>query len=103
MSANPAQEKHGPGGHYSSRNPVPNIQRFIQSLDADKKQRDAALDAKMRTNQNNSEVREHQEGQPTGIKGTRKTVTDPTTGNEVTIEDVDANFMKAVQDPVVRA
>ena len=34
-----------------------------------------------------------------GKAGTMKTVTDPTTGNEVQIEDVDKDFMKAVEDP----
>ena len=36
-----------------------------------------------------------------GEAGTRKTVTDPTTGKKVTIEDVNKNFMKSVQDPQV--
>jgi hypothetical protein len=98
MSAN---EKRAPGGHYSGKNPIPNIQRFIESLDADKKHRDAQLESQLKANQFNGEVKEHTEGQPTGVKGTRKVVTDPTTGNQVQIEDVDASFMKAVEQPVV--
>lgn len=98
MSAN---ERKVPGGHYSGRNPVPNIQRFIETLDSEKKQRDKKLEDEMNANKLNGEVRDHAQGQPVGIKGTRKTVTDPTTGNQVQIEDVDANFMKAVKDPVV--
>lgn len=34
-----------------------------------------------------------------GKEGTLKTVHDPTTGKEVQIEDVDKNFMKAVENP----
>lgn len=36
-----------------------------------------------------------------GKEGTLKTVHDPTTGKEVQIEDVDANFMNAVENPQV--
>lgn len=98
MSAN---EKKIPGGHYSGRNPVPNIQRFIESLDSEKKQRDAKLEEDMKANKGDEEVKDHTPGGTVGVKGTRKTVTDPTTGKQVQIEDVDANFMKAVKDPVV--
>jgi hypothetical protein len=90
-----------PGEHYSGRNPVPNIQRFIESLDADKKNRDAQVEAEMKANRSNGEVKDHVESQPKGVKGTRKTVTDPTTGNQVQIENVNAEFMKAVEQPVV--
>ncbi len=98
MSAN---QKTAPGGHYSGRNPVPNIQRFIESLDADKKNRDAQLEAEPKANRPNGEVKDHTDSQPKGIKGTRKWVTDPTTGNQVQIEDVNADFMKAIKQPVV--
>lgn len=90
-----------PGGHYSGRNPIPNVQRFIASMDADKKNRDAKIDAEMDANQTNGEVKDHKPGQPAGVKGTRKIVTDPTTGKQVQIEDVNADFMKAVEEPMV--
>jgi hypothetical protein len=91
--------KKGPGGHYSGANPIPNIQRFVESLDKDKKQRDAKINEQMKAGQ--SDVTPHKQGQPTGVEGTRKTVTDPTTGRQVQIEDVNANFMKAVDNPQV--
>ncbi|TVY54197.1 Meiotically up-regulated gene 190 protein [Lachnellula cervina] len=92
--------KKGPGGHYSATNPIPNIQRFVESLDKDKKQRDAKLDEQMRSKQpNSSEARDHKQGKPQGEAGSRKVVTDPTTGNEVEIEDVNAEFMKAADNP----
>lgn len=36
-----------------------------------------------------------------GIKGTQKTVTDPTTGREVVIEDINKNTMDRVKNPMV--
>lgn len=94
--------KKGPGGHYSGTNPIPNVQKFIQSLDADKKERDAQIEARMKANGNaGSDVQEHKPGKSVGIAGTRKTVTDPVTGKEVQIEDVNADFMKAVDNPKV--
>jgi hypothetical protein len=95
--------KTAPGGHYSGRNPVPNIQRFVESLDRDKKARDAQFEAQSKVVEGHagSDVKEHSSGQPTGVKGTRKTVTDPTTGKNVQIEDVNADFLKAVDEPFV--
>jgi len=48
-----------------------------------------------------SGVQDHKPSQPTGVAGTRKTVTDPTTAKEVQIEDIHADFMRAVDDPKV--
>jgi hypothetical protein len=92
--------KKGPGGHYSGANPIPNIQRFVESLDADKKARDAKIND---TANGMSDVQDHKPRQPVGVAGTRKTATDPTTGKEVQIEDVNADFMRAVDDPKARA
>jgi hypothetical protein len=78
--------KKGPGGYYSGANPIPNIQRFIQSLDADKK---------------DSDRQDHKADRGDGISGIRKAVTDPTTGRDVEIEDVNADFMEAVENPQV--
>lgn len=99
--------KYGPGGHYSGRNPIPTVQKFIENLDKDKKERDARLaEAQKQAHANGppkagADVKEHKEGKPKGVPGTKKTVTDPTTGNEVEIEDVDAEFMKTVEHPTL--
>jgi hypothetical protein len=93
--------KKSPGGHYSGANPIPNIQRFVESLDADKKARDAKINEEMKA-KGSSDIQPHKQGQPVGVAGSRKTVTDPTTGREVQVEDVNADFMKAVEDPKVR-
>jgi hypothetical protein len=95
------EHKKGPGGHYSGSNPVPNIQKFIESMDRDKKNRDARIDAEMKVGTAGSDVKEHKNGQNVGVKGSRKMVTDPTTGKQVQIEDVNADFMKSVEDPQV--
>lgn len=94
--------KSAPGGHYSGKNPIPNIQKFVEGLDKDKKERDAKINEQAKAKPTTSpEVKDHQNGQPTGVEGSRKTVTDPTTGREVQIEDVNADFMKAVENPQV--
>jgi hypothetical protein len=96
------QHKKGPGGHYSGNNPIPNIQKFVESLDKDKKQRDSQIEEQLKAKQGQrGDAQDHKDGQPTGTPGTRKTVTDPTTGKEVQIEDVNADFMKAVENPQV--
>lgn len=93
--------KKGPGGHYSGANPIPNIQRFVESLDADKKNRDQKINEQMQ-NKNNSEAVDHVNGPKAGVSGTRKQVTDPVTGREVIIEDVNKDFMESVDNPQVR-
>ncbi len=99
------EHKKGPGAHYSGANPVPNIQRFIESLDADKKQRDAK-NAEISGEQANqtvgpTELDSHKNVRPQGNVGTKKTVTDPTTGRQVQIEDVNSQFVKSADNPKV--
>lgn len=92
--------KKGPGGHYSGANPIPNIQRFVESLDADKKERDKKINDQMQ-NKNAGEAVDHVNVQKLKAPESRKVVTDPVTGKEVTIEDVNKDFMKAVINPQV--
>lgn len=74
----------------------------MRNLDRDKKDRDQKLDESRRqNNQGQSEIKPHTETK-VGKEGTLKTVHDPTTGKDVQIEDVDADFMKAVENPQVR-
>ena len=74
----------------------------MQNLDKDKRDRDQKLDESRRQlDQPQSDVKAHRETKA-GKEGTRKTVHDPTTGKEVQIEDVDASFIKAVENPQVR-
>ncbi|CAL8580352.1 hypothetical protein XPA_006081 [Xanthoria parietina] len=94
------QQQHKPGGYYSGRNKIPDIKTFVQNLDKDKKERDQRLDEERKANSSHGGG-DAQPHKPTnaGKEGTRKTVRDPTTQKDVQIEDVDANFMKAVEDP----
>jgi Ca2+-dependent lipid-binding protein len=64
---------------YSSRNPVPNVPRFL----AEQAKKVAPVKEKKDDNK------------------TRREVIDPTTKNKVMIEDVDRDYAKAVRDPHV--
>lgn len=93
-----SNQKKGPGAHYSAANPIPNIQKFVQSLDAEKRERDARIEEAMKAKK--AGVTEHKPTQHV-MSGSRKMVTDPTTGREVEIEDVNKDFMKVVDNPIV--
>jgi len=101
------QPKKAPGGHYSGSNPIPNIQKFVQSLDKDKKERDAKIEADLKKAKaggqpiGGSEAVDHIQDSKTGSSGTKKNVTDPVTGREVEIEDVNEDFMKSVDNPML--
>jgi len=95
------QEHHLPqrGGYYSGRNRIPNIKEFAAALDRDKKQRDAKIDEETKhKGTTGSGVKDHKNSGHGGA-GRGRVVMDPVTGKEVTIDDVDVDFMKAVEDP----
>ncbi|KAL9025781.1 MAG: hypothetical protein Q9196_005456 [Gyalolechia fulgens] len=92
------QAQHHPGGYYSGKNKIPDIKTFVQNLDKDKRERDQRLDDARTADQGKGEAKPHQVSKA-GKEGTRKTVHDPTTQKEVQIEDVDASFMQAVENP----
>jgi hypothetical protein len=95
------QNKKGPGGHYSGANPIPNIKKFVEGLDADKKRRDEEIERQMKEGNGQGEAVPHTPARDTGTSGTKKTVTDPVTGKQVDIEDVNDEFTKRVENPVV--
>jgi hypothetical protein len=95
-----------PGGHWSANNPIPTIQKFIENLDKEKKERDKSIDEEnrqKRDSEKEAQKREKDEERRAAIphkpeesrrhKPTRM-VTDPTTGREVKIEDVGRDFVK---------
>lgn len=96
------QQQHAPGGHYSGANPVPTVKKFIENLDKDKAARDRKLDEQERERKKQAaatgEAVPHKP-QKAGLEGTQKVVTDPTTGREVTIEDVSKSMMDQVENP----
>lgn len=79
------QEKVVPSGqHYSGTNRIPNIKQFMDSLDSEKKRRDAQIDAQLLNrarpgDKPSGEVSEHTASEATGGKR-RRIVTDPVTG-----------------------
>jgi len=90
------------GQHYSGRNRVPNIKQFMESLDRDKKRRDAQIDASAEESEKvGGEASDHVVTTPKRGGKNRRTVRDPVTGQDVEIEDIDSSFMKAVKDPQV--
>ncbi|CAK7265921.1 hypothetical protein SEPCBS119000_001758 [Sporothrix epigloea] len=96
------QEKVVPSGqHYSGTNRIPNIKQFLDSLDKEKKTRDADIDSRQLQKQHqgkNGEISEHTDY--SAVKGKRqRVVTDPITGNEVEIDDMDGKLLDAVKNP----
>jgi hypothetical protein len=97
------QQQHAPGGHYSGANPVPTVKKFIENLDKDKKERDRKLDEAAAANKtgraNGSGDAVPHKPTKMGVEGTQQTVTDPTTGKQVVIEDVSDKMMESVKNP----
>ena len=83
-------------------NKVPTVSKYLANLDKEKQERDRRLD-ELKQNQSNPRVGDAVPHVNEGKKeeGPRKTVTDPTTGHEVQIEDVNKEFVKAAKDPKV--
>ncbi|KAM7208594.1 putative meiotically up-regulated protein [Naviculisporaceae sp. PSN 640] len=100
LNADPNEQVYPGGQPYSGRNRVPNIKQFVESLDRDKKRRDAKIDANAKQNvPPGGEANDHV---PTKKPGkNRRTVRDPVTGKDVEIEDIDENHMKAAHHPTL--
>ena len=99
------QQQHAPGGHYSGANPVPTVKKFIEGLDKDKKERDNKIEEQSRLRkeqqrQGGGDAMAHH-AQETGVSGTERVVTDPTTGNQVTISDVNKEMIDNSKNPQV--
>jgi hypothetical protein len=99
------QQQHAgaPGAHYSARNPVPTVKKFIENLDKGKAERDRKLDEEAQQQKQfgaRGDAVAHKP-QKMGIDGTQQTVTDPTTGKQVVIEDVSKAMMDQVENPQV--
>ncbi|KAI2926866.1 hypothetical protein CBS63078_2168 [Aspergillus niger] len=100
--AQPGRESpktHRVGEHWSGANPVPTIDKFLQRLEVDKQERKAheeALAAKRREREEQGEEMAHK---PRKTTGKTRMVTDPTTGKDIEVEDLDEDAMEAVKDP----
>jgi hypothetical protein len=96
------QTQYAPGGHYSAKNPVPTVKKFIENLDKEKAERDRNIDQQAALQQKQAvasgDAVPHKP-QKLGVAGTQKTVTDPTTGKQVVIEDVSKKVLSQVENP----
>ncbi|KAH8697657.1 C2 domain protein [Talaromyces proteolyticus] len=96
------ETQHAPGGHWSAANPIPTIQKFVENLDKDKKERDRKIDDEInRKRQAGSKDVQSTEEQVAKLSKHTREVTDPTSGREITIEDVGKQYMDAVKDPKI--
>lgn len=77
---------------------MPKIQQFVQQLDAAKRQRDAAIDADAGRPPSTGEAKDHRNAEKPRRKDLR-TVRDPVTGKDVSIQDAQTDFKQAVDDP----
>ena len=95
------QEKVFPSGqHYSGHNRVPNIKQFMESLDQDKRDREAKAESDPQANRPAGEVPDHKQV-PKKVGKNRRTVRDPVTGNVVEIDDFDRSYVKSAKHPHV--
>lgn len=99
MSQPKQQQQHAPGGHYSGHNPIPTVRQFVDNLDKDKKARDKRIEEEQaqRQEQGTAETKKPKKE----LEGTEKRVTDPTTGREVVIADVNEEMVSEVENPHV--
>jgi hypothetical protein len=96
-------QHHAPGGHYSGANKIPTINQFIERLDRDKSTRDKQIEEqrKQQAANKNGDAVPHQESENLHVKEHQQKVTDPTTGKQVVIEDVNQEMVDAAKNPMV--
>lgn len=98
------KQQRKPGGHWSAANPIPTVQKFIEMLDQNKRERDRQIEEANKAGKQ-GQLGENGEAVPHKAalfqRSRRRRVTDPTSGREVEIDDVNKDFLKAVKDPQV--
>ncbi|KAJ5679302.1 hypothetical protein N7462_007546 [Penicillium macrosclerotiorum] len=108
-------QSHHIGEHWSGANPIPTVQKFVEHLDREKKERDLRIDEQNRIKKQNAigkekkdragkkrdespgDVMAHQAREIS--QANVRMVTDPTTGREIGVEDQEPSSMEAVKDP----
>lgn len=103
VSQGSASAQHGPASHWSAANPIPTIHKFVENLDKDKKERDKQIDEELKRRQQHPQNEGQsldQEAADVQKKGTRR-VTDPVTGKQIEIEDVQKQYLEESKDPKV--
>ena len=102
-------KQHRVGEHWSAGNPIPTIQKFMQHLDVEKREREkheqdvtAKQEEEFRQKVERGEADEATAHKPRQIpKGKTRMVTDPTTGRDIEVEDQDEDSMETVKNPTV--
>ncbi|KAJ5202699.1 hypothetical protein N7449_004778 [Penicillium cf. viridicatum] len=111
------------GENWSGANPIPTISHFMEHVDAEKKERDRRIDeehrakkerdarAKAQETSGGAPGRADQKDQKDGdvvahkprevSEARMRTVTDPTTGKDIGVEDQDETSMDAVKNPML--
>lgn len=109
---------HRVGEHWSGANPIPTVQKFVERLDVEKKERDHRIDEEERARRQRAALKQNEQyksGRPNDESQTEvkahearevaqanvRMVTDPTTGKEIGVEDQGPHSMEAVTDPKV--
>ncbi|KAJ5716958.1 hypothetical protein N7488_002604 [Penicillium malachiteum] len=117
VGATSSPQRHRVGEHWSGANPVPTVQKFIENLDYEKKERDRRIDEenRLKTEQTRRKQWEDTRGKQHVAdqgdvythkarevsKAKMRTVTDPTTGKEIGVEDQDETSMESVKNPML--
>lgn len=108
----PGTQQHRVGEHWSAANPVPTIQKFMQHLESEKEERKAheeEVTAKEIQARQEREARGENLDETTAHKnreipkGKTRMVTDPTTGKNIEVEDLDEESMEVIKNPTVRS
>ncbi|KAJ5354307.1 C2 membrane targeting protein [Penicillium brevicompactum] len=110
-------QSHRVGEHWSGANPIPTIHHFMEHIDAEKKERDRRIDeenrikkeqaARSQADEKSGQKAEQDEGDVVAHKAREvsqakmRTVTDPTTGKDIGVEDQDETSMEAVKNPML--
>ena len=102
-------KQHRVGEHWSAGNPIPTIQKFMQHLDVEKREREkheqeitARQEEESKRKADRGEADEATAHKPRQVpKGKTRMVTDPTTGRDIEVEDQDEDSMETVKNPTV--
>lgn len=107
--SDPNLQQTAPGGHYSGSNKIPTIKEFMDKLDPGKSDRDRAADEKRAAaaaavakkspkHATSGDATPHVQEPQTPSKA-QPTVTDPTTGKQIVVENVGPEMMERAKNP----
>lgn len=111
-------DRHRVGENWSGANPIPTVQKFVERLDVEKKERDNRIDAENKARKQRAALKQQEKyksGRPDDeaqtdvmvhearevARANVRMVTDPTTGKEIGVEDQGPSSMEAVKNPKV--